>query len=177
MPEPKPSDVAAEAAVWGLVETEAKKRKDEARAWLAERMGPDLLAVSAIANGETVGRASFVQGKTTPKVTDPDAFRKFVEQYYPGEIVTAVNPAFQTKFMGEVGVVEGVVVDQNGLVVDGVEFRTGSSYVTVTKAKDAREKVAQLLAGGRLSLEGIQPDVIEAEPTDRYTQDREAGAL
>lgn len=151
----KPSDVAAEAAVWGIIEAEAKKRKDDARAWLADRMGPDLLAVSAVSNGETVGRASYVNGKTAPKVVDPAAFREWVAKHYPEEIVTVttVNSAFQTKLLAELAEHAGVAVDGQGAVVDGVEFITGSSYVTVTKSKDARVKVAQLLAGGRLSLD------------------------
>lgn len=155
MDELKPSDVAAEAAVWGLVETEAKKRKDEARAWLADRMGPDLLAVSAVANGETVGRASYVEGKTSLKVTDLAAFYAFVEERYPTEIVTAVNPAFQKKLLDELRSVGGVVINNDGEPVPGVEAVQGSSYVSVSKSKDAREKVADLLAGGRLSLDGI----------------------
>lgn len=178
--EPKPSDVAAEAAVWGLIESEAKKRKDEARAWLAERMGPDLLAVSAVANGQTVGRASYVQGKTTPKVTDPDAFLRFVSQHYPDEVITttAVNPAFQAKLLGEVDEIGGKVFDEHGAVVDGVEFLTGSSYVSVSKAKDIREKVAGLLSGGQVSLDGLRAiEAVRPEPADRFTQDREAGGL
>lgn len=152
----KPSDVAAEAAVWGLIESEAKRRKDEARAWLTEHMGPDLLAVSAVANGQTVGRASYVQGKTQPVVTDPDAFLKFVEANYPSEVetVTNVNHAFRNKLLGEASNVAGAAVDSNGLVMDGVVFRTGLSYVSVKKSPEARETVQQLLAGGRLSLEG-----------------------
>lgn len=153
----KPSDAAAEAAVWGLIETEAKKRKDEARAWLTEQMGPDLLAVSAVVNGETVGRATYVQGKTSPLIVDEDAFLKFVEQYYPSEIVTAVNRAFKIKLLAELHQVDGgLAVDSNGVLVGGVEFCTGGSYVTVRKSQDAREKVAALLAGGGVSLDGLK---------------------
>ena len=152
----KPSDAAAEAAVWGLLEQEAKARKDAARAWLTERMGPDLLAVKAIANGQDVGRASYVEGKAKFKVTDPDAFRDFVATHYPTEIVTAVSPAFQTKLMGELTRCNGLVIDPNGVPVAGVELVEGNPYVSVTKSKDAREKVAALMAQGRVSLDGIR---------------------
>lgn len=173
--------------MWGLIETEAKKRKDEARAWLAERMGPNLLAVSAVANGQTVGRASYVEGKTALKVVDPDKFTAFVLAHYPTEIATTVtvNPAFQKTLLDEAVVVDGTVVDKNGLPVDGVEQRVSTSYVSVSKAKDAREKVADLLAGGVVTLDGLaalEPADdcglgVLPEPLDRYTTDRQAGGV
>lgn len=150
----KPSDAAVEAAVWGLIETEAKKRKDAARSWLTSRMGPDLLAVKAHTNGTDFGRASFVEGKQEFKVTDPNLFLKFIVTHYPTEIVTAVNPAFQKRFLSELALFNDIVVDNQGVPVDGVELVEGTSYVSVSKAKDIREKVADLLglAGSALTV-------------------------
>src|ERR1700757_601998 len=71
MTDPKPSDVAAEAVVWSLVADVARERKDEARAWLSNHMGPDAAAVKAVANGETIGRATWIEGKDTLAVVDP----------------------------------------------------------------------------------------------------------
>lgn len=172
----KPSDAAAEAAVWSLIESEAKKRKDEARAWLTERMGPDLLAVKAVANGQDVGRASYVEGKPTLKVIDEAAFVEFVAENYPSEVETStfVNTAFEKSLLDGAKVVGDVVVDGNGLVISGVQQRVKAPYVSVSKSKDAREKVAALLAGGGLSLDGIRA---LPEPEDKWTQDIEAGAI
>lgn len=178
----KPSDAAAEAAVWGLIETEAKKRKDEARAWLTEQMGPDLLAVRAVANGKDVGRASWVDAKLAFKVTDLTLFLEFVKQHYPEEIVTAVNPAFQKRYLSELAQQGEAIIDNIGTVVQGVRLTQSNPYVSVTKAKDAREKVAALLAGGQVSLDGltaIEAPVVEGEvlPENRWVTDMEAGAI
>lgn len=175
----KPSDIAAEAAVWGLIETEAKKRKDEARAWLAEHMGPDLLAVAAVANGQTVGRASYVEGKSEWKISDESIFRDFVEEHYPDEIVVAVNPAFKKHWLSGLHDVGGVVVDSFGVDIEeaGVELHSGTAYVSVKKSQDARATVVELLSQGRLSLDGIQALPPAPEPLDRYTTDRIAAGL
>jgi hypothetical protein len=154
----KPSDAAAEAAIWGLVESEAKKRKDAARRWLTEHMGPDLLAVKAIANGVDVGRVSFVEPKTELKVTDRELFARHVQRRYPTEVqlVPVVNPAFEARFLSEmVTIVDGTPLDE-GEPVCGVQVVESKPYVSVRKSADAREKVAELMSGGHLSLDGVK---------------------
>ncbi len=72
----------------------------------------------------------------------------------------------------------GAVVSHDGDVVPGVEIVEGEPYVSVRREKDAPFIVAQLLSGGRLSLDGIKEiEPPKPEPTDRYSQDREAGGL
>jgi len=166
----KPAEAAAEAAVWGALEAEAKKRKDAAREYLLGQMGPDLLAVKAVVNGTTVGRATFVEGKSEFKVTDHAAFIRFVTEHYPTEVmtevVTSVSSAFQAKLLAEVKAVAGTIVDGNGVEVLGVAARTSKPYVLVKKADDVLATVGDLLAGGSLTLDApkaLPSSVIDAE--------------
>ena len=158
MSELKPSEVAAEAVMWGLLESEAKARKDAARAWLAERMGPELLAVKAIADGRDVGKATFTDGRRELKVVDRQAFTGYVAEHYPTEVeqVAVVNTAFEKAHLAALTDVDGTVIDDAGVVVPGVELRTGAPYVSVRKSAEARETVQALMSGGRLSLDPVK---------------------
>lgn len=153
----KPSEAAAAAVVWGLLEAEAKARKDAARAHLQGVMGPDLRAVDGVVNGKTVGKASLSDPKSEFRISDYAAFNEFVAEHYPTEVatevVTTVNSAFKTKLLAELKAVAGTIVDENGLPVPGVILHVGKPTVTVTKAKDVRDTVGELLSGGLLSLD------------------------
>lgn len=163
MSELKLSDVAAEAVVWGLIESVAKDRKDTAREWLAQHMGPEALAAKAIANGNDIGKASWVEGKPKPVVTNPVLFTEFVCEHYPDELVRMVNPAFQKALLAKATLVDGVLIDGNGVPIPGVQVRQPEPYVSVRKSDSAREVVEQLLNGGRLSLNGITQPELEAD--------------
>lgn len=156
------SDAAAAAVVWSLISEVAGERKDEARKWLADHMGPEALAAKAIANGNDIGKASWVEGKPKPVVTNPNVFLTFVAEHYPDEITRVVNPAFQKALLAKATVVDGTVIDGNGVPIPGVEVRTPAAYVSVRKSDAAREVVEQLLDGGRLSLDGITQPELEA---------------
>lgn len=158
----KLSDAAAAAVVWALIADAAKENKDAARSWLTERMGPELLAAKAIANGNDVGRVTWVEGKPKPVVTDAYAFLNFVARHYPTEIIRTVNPAFQKALLGNATVVDDALIDSNGVPIPGVEIRTPDPYVSVRKDPAARAVVESLLGSGQLGLDGITQPQIEA---------------
>jgi hypothetical protein len=160
----KPSDVASHAVIWSLVADVAKENKDAARAWLSQHMGPDAAAVKAVANGENIGRATWVEGKETLAVFDAAAFQEYVAENWPDELVTTVNPAFQRALLAGLKVVGDTVIDKAGEPVPGVALRESASYVSVKKSAEARATVEALLNGGHLRLEGIAyPELIEAD--------------
>lgn len=151
----KLSDIAAEAVMWGLIESVAKERKDTAREQLKLRMGAETLAVKALANGTDVGRASWVEGKPKPVVTNERSFLAFVKEHYPTETLTVVNPAFQRQLFSNLTVIDGKVLDSHGVPVPGVEYRTSEPYVAVRKSAEARATVDALLSSGQLQLGGL----------------------
>lgn len=154
--EQKPSDVAGHAVIWALIADLAKENKDAARAWLSHHMGADAAAVKAIAaNGTDVGRASWVEGKPKPVVTDERAFLAFVQEHYPTETLTVVNPAFQRQLFSNLTLIDGTVLDSNGVPVPGVEYRAPEPYVAVRKSAEARATVDALLSTGQLQLGGL----------------------
>jgi hypothetical protein len=160
----KPSDAAAEAVVYALIADVAKDRKDEARAWLNNHMGPDAAAVKAVANGENIGRATWIEGKETLAVFDAAAFQEYVTDNWPDELITTVNPAFQKALLAGLKVVGGTVIDKTGEPVPGVALRESAPYVSVRKSDEARATVETLLNSGRLRLEGIAyPELIEGD--------------
>lgn len=165
MSDRKLSDVAAEAVVWSLVADVAKERKDAARTELTHRMGPEAIAVKAVANGTDVGRASWVEGKPKPVVTNERAFLAFVQEHYPTEIVATVNSAFQKSLFTHASVVDGMVIDRNGVPIPGVEYRTSEPYVAVRKSAEARATVDALLGSGQLQLGGLA-EVTGGDPGD-----------
>lgn len=158
-----PSEVAAHAAIWGLIETEAKARKNEAREWLSRHMGDDVAAVKAVANGVTIGKASWVEGKTAFTVFDDSAFLQYVGAKHPTELVTTVNSAFQEALFSNLKTVGDSVIDKDGEPVPGVRLRQSASFVSVTKTPAARATVEGLLSSGRLQLDGITHPELEGE--------------
>lgn len=158
----KPSDAAAEAVLWGILETAAKNRKDEARAWLTNRMGPDMAAVKAVANGETIGRATWVEPVQQYTVVDPAAFMEYVGRKWATELVTTVNPAFQKTFLSGLTDVDGEAIDKDGEPVPGVALRESAPFVSVRKSPEARAAVEELLSGGQVRLDGIGQPELEA---------------
>ncbi|OCB57667.1 hypothetical protein A5677_17030 [Mycobacterium malmoense] len=155
------SDAAAEATVWGLIADVAEERKDAARAWLANHMGPDAAAVKAIANGETIGRATWVEPKDSVTVTSEIQFYEYIRRKLPDALITTVNPAVRKAVLDNARIVDGQVIDRDGEPIYGVEVRGSNPYVSVKKSPAAREVVEQLLDGGRLSLDGITQPQLE----------------
>ncbi len=158
----KLSDAAAEATVWGLIADVAKERKDAARVWLAQQMGPDAAAVKAVANGETIGRATWVEPKDSVTVTSEINFHEYVRRKIPDALIQTVNPAIRKAVLDNARIIDGQVVDRDGELIYGVEVRATTPYVAVKKSPAAREVVEQLLDGGRLSLDGITQPQLEA---------------
>lgn len=158
----KLSDAAAVAVVYGLISDVAKERKDQARSWLTSRMGPETLAAKAIANGNDVGRVTWVEGKPKPVVTNPVLFMEFVCEHYPDEIIRTVNSAFQKALLTNATVVDDALIDSNGVPIPGVEIRTPDPYVSVRKSDAARAVVESLLGSGQLGLDGITQPQLKA---------------
>lgn len=157
------SNLAAEAVIWALICDVAKQHKDHLREVLTSRMGSDAAAVKAVANGVTVGRATWVESKDTLAVTDQSAFMQYVGEKRPEELITTVNPAYQKALLSNLKVIDGEVIDRDGEPVPGVSLRSSAPYVSVRKSDEARATVESLLSSGRLQLDGITHPELEGD--------------
>lgn len=99
--------------------------------------------------------------KPKPVVTDEYAFLNFVARHYPAEIVKTVNSAFQRALFASASVIDGTLIDNQGVPIPGVELRTPDPYVAVRKSDSARAVVEALLDGGQLRLDGIAQPKLE----------------
>lgn len=159
-------DAAFRAGVWQVIEQRAKELKDQAKAELSALTVGD--TVAGRYRGQVIAKATMTSGRAKLAVTDEHAFTAWVKANHPSEIVEAVNPAYVKAL--ERTVVDGVVIDDQGEIVPGVEWVQGDPFVSVRRDKDAATVVAQLFTSGQLSLDGIKP-------VDRWTEDTEAGAI
>lgn len=146
-------DVAARAVVYQIIEQAAKARKDEARAQLSALEPGDTLAAKW--DGQLLGKATMTTGRTKLVVTDEAKLLEWLQKNHPTEIVITPNPAY-LKALETMARDVGAVIDNQGEIVPGVELVHGDPYVSVRKEKDAPFVVAQLLSGGRVSLDGIK---------------------
>lgn len=148
--QPDVHDAALRAAIWAVIETRAKELKDSARAELSTLPVGD--SVAGRWGDKIVGKATMSKGREKIVVNDPAALLEWVRKAHPTEVVESVNLAFMNTFRA----VSGMVVDQQGELVPGVEVVQGEPYVSVRKTPDALAVVGELLASGRLGLDGIK---------------------
>ncbi|BCI54995.1 hypothetical protein NIIDNTM18_42730 [Mycolicibacterium litorale] len=162
-----PRDAARDAVVWGLVEEAAKKRKEEAKAFTADYLvresskGVDAHA----ADGTLIGSVTRSKPSKTLDVDDMGAFLGWVVQHRPD--LLSVQYEAKKSILKTLRVIDGVVLDPDGVEVPGVCERMTSGSVRVNKESGARELVRDILDGVERVAALPQP-----EPEDRYTQDR-----
>lgn len=150
--------LALRAGVFQVVEREAKAAKDTARAELIAAL-PFGDSVAGRYGDDIVCKASWSKGSRKVVVTDERAFLQWVKENHPTEIVESVNPAYLSS-LKQVG---DVLVDKDGQVAAGVEVVQGNPSLTVRSEKGALELVAQMVADGRVSLDGLK-EIVGTSP-------------
>lgn len=168
-------EAAFRAGIWQVIEARARELKDQAKAELAQSLEVGD-AVAGRYNNQIIAKATMTQGRRTLTVVDEAAFTDWVRTYHPTEIVETVRSSYLDNIKLH-SKDKPCAIDGDGEVVPGVEWVQGSPSVSVRREKDAPFLVAQLLAGGRLSLDGIQALEPAPEPESRWQQDTEAGAI
>jgi hypothetical protein len=146
-------DSAARAVVYQIIEQAAKARKDEARGELSALEPGDTLAAKW--DGQLLGKATMTSGRSQIVVTDEKKLLEWLQYNQPDEIVMSINPAYLRLLESRAKEVGGVI-DSQGEPIPGLELVHGDPYVSVRKEKDSPFLVAQLLSGGRISLDGIK---------------------
>ena len=121
-------------------------------------------------NGTKVATISRTTASMEAKITDPDAFLKWVRDFAPTEIstrlVTEVRPAFVTQLLAEMTAAGRTeVIDKaTGVVeeVPGAEIRpTRSTSHSVRPVKDGGALIAAAMRDGQIST---IPELLAARP-------------
>lgn len=87
-------------------------------------------------------------------ITDPHAFKEYVTQHRPQELVYSVNPAFCKWVLTEAEKYAGVVGDpETGMEIPGIGQEVRIGTFTVTKSKTAKERA--ITAAHRLLDAGL----------------------
>lgn len=144
-------------AVVSVIADAAKARKDELRAEILGKL-LDLGAASANAtlpDGTAVGKASAVEGKPKAVVISEDLLAEYVQQDSPSEVVLRVREAYRRHLLDRlIPGPEGNAVDPDtGVIVPGVRFAEGSSYVSMRFSKNGREDILDALQQGTVALD------------------------
>lgn len=146
-------DAAFRAGVWQTIEQRAKELKDQAKQELLALEPGD--AVAGRWEGQAIAKATMTRGKSRLVVTDEQKLIEWLQYHHPDEIVFSANTAYLKSLETRAKQV-GAVIDSEGEVVPGVELQDGTPYVSVRREKEAPFIVAQLMASGRLGLDGIR---------------------
>lgn len=146
-------DAAFRAGVWQVIEQRAKELKDAAKAELQALEVGD--TVAGHIDGQVVAKATKTRGRAKLVITDEKAFVNWVAGHHLTEIISQVNPAFM-RYLELRAKDYGAPIDTSGEAIPGVELQDGEPYVSVRREKDAPFIVAQLLSGGRLTLDGVK---------------------
>jgi hypothetical protein len=112
-------------------------------------------------DGTRVAKVTQAGGKTTPQVTDMRKFAAWVEATRPDEIVTevikTVRDGTQNAILADIAK-RGAAVTEQGDLIPGVTFVTGSTYLTVTYEKDGpggQELIKQAWQRGEIDLPSL----------------------
>lgn len=123
-------------------------------------------------DGTKLASVGYTPGRTTAKVTDPEAALKWCLDRYPDEIVKAINPAFLKGILdvsktGQVG--DPGVDPRTGELLNFVQVMQGDPFVTVTTTDEGVARMEALAAGFAGMLEAPKH---EAQPYDPDFADR-----
>ena len=108
-----------------------------------------------LADGTEVASLTLAGGGAVPRITDPDAFLRWVQANHPGETETVVREGYRKKIL-DAAKREGRAVDPvSGEVIPGIEFTAGTPYVSVAFAKGhtpGREAIRAAWVAGEIDL-------------------------
>lgn len=142
-------EAALVAGAMQYVEKRAGELKNHAREVLKALPFGDTVAGKH--DDKVLCKASWVKGRQKITVTDDAALLAWVKEHHPTEIVESVNPAFMKTFTAV-----GDQVIWQGEPVDFMRVEYGDPYISVKGNDETPFLVAQLLSGGRLSLDGMK---------------------
>ncbi len=153
-----PRDVAVRVAALKALYDKVRDAYNAARAEAADTLQPGDRLRATLPDGANIGTVSVVEGRTTAKVTDPDALLKWVQVNAPTEIETVhrVRESYVGALLSRCENVDGAAMHaKTGELLPGVGFTVGDTYARVTATHD--QQAAFVEAWWRGDLADVLP--------------------
>ncbi|MCA1185791.1 MULTISPECIES: hypothetical protein [unclassified Saccharopolyspora] len=148
-------NTALQIAVLRLLLDKVKQASDAAKANGLGRMDPGD-RITATYNGQKIAAVSAAEGKTSARVTNPDALAAWVAEHYPTEVEhkPVIRPAFERVLLDLAKKAGEPVAPDGELDVPGIAVSNGDPYITVRPTPEAEQIVTAMLAAGVLDVDG-----------------------
>lgn len=151
---------ALRAAVLKVLSEEVDLAITEGKADLKEVM--DALGIKSLKatlpDGTDVATVTLAGTSAAPKVTDPVKYLAWVQENRPGEVEPVVRKSYTDALLASMKETGEPVDPETGEVVPGVEFRSGTGYLSVTFGRagaGGRERIKQAWQNRDLDLAGL----------------------
>lgn len=133
------------AAVYDLFKDLAALSKDDAVRLMLEADSERVTATDR--EGQVMGTLTHSQDQMVYGIIDPIAYRKFVDEHRPDQLVTTINAMFTKWVLAEAERHEGIVGDpQTGQLIPGIGREKRIGTFTLRKTATARARVRDLIA-------------------------------
>ncbi len=161
-----PRDTAVRVAALKALYDRVRDAYNAARAEAADTLQPGDRLRATLAGGADIGTVTVVEGRTTAKVTDPDALLKWVQVNAPSEVETVarVRESYvgallsRCENLGGTDAVGAAMHGKTGELLPGVGFTVGDAYARVTQTHDQQAAFVEAWWAGEL------PDVLPGGP-------------
>lgn len=157
-------EISLELAAVSLIADQAKKRKDELRAYLQgymSQLGAD--RVKAELGDEVVAYITTSKPKFKWVIKSDRKFVEWVKANVPAEIVETVRDSSVDAILDKFNYVDDLVIDPNGEPVDWLEGTESEPYLTTKFHGDGRDKLRNAIIGLNGSQEIDVRKVLELE--------------
>ena len=157
-------EISLELAAVSLIADQAKKRKDELRAYLQgymNQVGAD--RVKAELGDEVVAYITTTKPKFKWVVQNQRQFVQWVKDNIPSEIVESIRESSIDAILDKFNFVDDLVIDPNGEPVDWLVGSESEPYLTTKFHGEGREKLRNAIIGLNGSQEIDVRKVLELE--------------
>lgn len=135
--------------IGGAITADKESLRESMTATGSEKTG------ARLPDGTKVASLSLAGGELAPRITDPAAFRAWVERCHPGELETVIRDSFMQAVLSDAKKAGRALDRASGEVIPGVTFEPTTPYIRVTFTKgdlDGRELIRRAWRDGVIEL-------------------------
>lgn len=135
------AESATRVAILSALRSRVAEAYEIARNDTAEVMDAGDRKSARLGSGE-LGKVVKTNGSTRAKITDEQAFTKWVAQHHPDEVIQAVRQSYLNKVLADAKHYGQGVDTATGELIPGVDVVQGNPYVTVKLTDDAADLIS-----------------------------------